>query len=289
MPEIKNPKIKTEEAYNLALNYAKSHYENFPVVSFLIPKLLQKDVAIIYWFARTADDLADEGDIPEETRLRNINSFENRLTNLLQGIYSDDFDKALNLTIKNKNLTHSLFYDLLSAFRQDVTKKRYEDFPELLDYSRRSANPVGRLILELFNIRNEEAFRYSDNICSALQFANFVQDTGVDYKKGRIYIPLDEMKNFKVDEKVFDLNGKNSNFISLMEYQVERIENMFTEGRKLLKFLNGRLRFEIAWTLLGGLEILKKTRLINYNVITERPVLNKKDFFILLCKAMVMR
>lgn len=281
--------IKTEDAYNSALKFAQSHYENFPVVSFLIPKHLQKHVAIIYWFARTSDDLADEGNVEDTVRLKNLEEFETRLANLLKGIYSDDFDKALSLTIKNKNLTPSLFFDLISAFKQDVTKKRYANFNEMLDYSRRSANPVGRLILELFNIRDNEAFRCSDLICSALQFANFIQDTCVDYKKGRIYIPLDEMEKYGVGENLFDLSEKNINFKELMKFQVERIENMFSEGRNLLKFLSGRLRFEIAWTLLGGMEILKKIKQIDYNVINERIVLHKSDFIILLCKALVTK
>lgn len=283
------PSIKTEDAYKSALSFAKSHYENFPVVSFLIPKQLQKHVAIIYWFARTADDLADEGNVPEETRLQNLNAFETRLTSLLNGVYTDDFDKALGATISEKKLTPSLFFDLLSAFKQDVTKKRYLNFGEMIDYSRRSANPVGRLILELFDIRDTEAFCLSDLICSALQFANFVQDTGVDFNKGRIYLPLDEMEKFGVGENLFDLNEKIGNFEELMKFQVDRIEKMFAEGRNLLKFLSGRLRFEIAWTLLGGMEILKKVKDINYNVIAKRPALKKSDFIILFCKAMVMR
>ena len=286
---FETPAIKTEDAYSSALDYAKSHYENFPVVSFLIPKNLQKHVAIIYWFARTADDLADEGEIAPEKRLQNLNEFEQRLTNLLNGIFNDDFDKALSLTISDRNLTSQLFYDLLSAFKQDVVKKRYTDFEEMLDYARRSANPVGRLILELFEIRDDEAFRYSDLICSALQFANFAQDTAVDFKKGRIYLPLDEMEKYGVGENLFDLNEKIINFKRLMKFQVERINSMFDEGRNLLKFLKGRLRFEIAWTLLGGVEILNKIELSDYNVISERPVLQKIDFVKLLCKALVIR
>lgn len=221
--------------------------------------------------------------------MKNLNGFENKLTNLLKGEFTDDFDIALNATITGKKLTPALFYDLLSAFKQDVTKKRYNNFEEMLNYSRRSANPVGRLILELFNIRDEKAFLYSDNICSALQFINFIQDTKIDFEKGRIYIPLDEMKMFNVSENLFESAGNNSNFTALIKYQVDRIEKMFFTGKNLLKYLNGRLKFEISWTLLGGLEILAKVKRIDYNVIAERPMLNKKDFFFLLCKAMVLK
>jgi phytoene/squalene synthetase len=182
-----------------------------------------------------------------------------------------------------------LFFDLISAFKQDVVKTRYASFEELADYARLSANPVGRLILELFDIRDSEAFRYSDMVCSALQYANFLQDTGVDFRKGRIYLPLNELEKFSVGENLFDLDEKNVNIKSLMKFQVDRIENLFTEGKNLLKSLRGRLRFEISWTILGGLLILEKIRQMDYNVVFKRPVLTKKDFFILLCKAMVMR
>ena len=148
----------------------------------------------------------------------------------MSGKEANDFFSALIHTIKTKNLTPQYFYSLLSAFKQDVIKTRYKNFNELQDYCKNSANPVGRLILELFDIRNEEANRYSDNICTALQLTNFLQDTSIDYKKGRIYYPLDEMRKFSVTEKSFELEN-NLKLKRLVEFNVERIQKLFDEGK----------------------------------------------------------
>ncbi len=268
-----------------SLSLSKIHYENFPVVSFLVPKHLRKDVAIIYWFARTADDFADEGNFLPEERLKKLNDFESRLTSLLKGNYEDDIESILNKTIKERNLTPKYFYDLLKAFKQDVVKKSYKSFGEVLDYCNYSANPVGRLILELNNIRDDEAFHYSDKICTALQLTNFYQDIKIDYLKGRIYLPEDEMARFVNEKKVFELNENNLNLKKLLKFNVARTKKMFEEGRGLLKFLNGRLKFEIKWTILGGEEILKKIERNDYRVLEERPKLNKFDFVKLLLYA----
>ena len=267
---------------NNALYLARNHYENFPVVSFLIPKKLRKDVAIIYWFARTADDFADEGNISSEVRLKNLNDFEERLTELLKGNCISDLELAMAKTIKERNLTPKYFYDLLKAFKQDVVKKSYKNFEELLEYCKYSANPVGRLILELNNIRNEEAFSLSDKICTALQLTNFYQDLKIDYEKGRIYLPEDEMAEYLIEKKVFELNENNLNLRKLLSRNINRTKKMFEEGSGLLKFLNGRLKYEIKWTILGGEEILKKIEKNNYNVLKYRPKLNKIDFVKLL-------
>ncbi len=268
-----------------SLSLSKIHYENFPVVSFLVPKHLRKDVAIIYWFARTADDFADEGNFLPEERLKKLNDFESRLTSLLKGNYEDDIESILNKTIKERNLTPKYFYDLLKAFKQDVVKKSYKSFGEVLDYCNYSANTVGRLILELNNIRDDEAFHYSDKICTALQLTNFYQDIKIDYLKGRIYLPEDEMARFVNEKKVFELNENNLNLKKLLKFNVARTKKMFEEGRGLLKFLNGRLKFEIKWTILGGEEILKKIERNDYRVLEERPKLNKFDFVKLLLYA----
>jgi squalene synthase HpnC len=260
------------------INFAKDHYENFPVVSFLIPRRLRKDVAIIYWFARTADDLADEGEIPADERLNNLNDFENRLTELLKGNFGNEYESILYRSIKEKNLTPSYFYDLLKAFKQDVVKKSYSDFDELLEYCSYSANPVGRLILELNNIRIEEAFCFSDKICTALQLTNFYQDTEIDFEKGRIYFPHDEMDHFGVEKKMFELKENSLNLKELLKFNINRTKRLFEEGRGLLPFLKGRLKYEIKWTIAGGEEILKKIEKEDYNVLTERPKLNKFEF-----------
>ena len=274
--------MKPDSAGEQAINLTKHHYENFPVASFLIPKHLRKDVAIIYWFARTADDFADEGNFLPEERLEKLNNFEIRLTDLIQENYKDDFEKELNKTIKEKNLTKQYFYDLLKAFKQDAVKKSYSNFEELLEYCKYSANPVGRLILELNNIRDIEAFGFSDKICTALQLTNFYQDLKIDYEKGRIYLPEDEMAEFMIGKKVFELSENSLNLKKLLKFSINRTRKMFEEGKGLLKFLNGRLKYEIKWTILGGEEILKKIEKNNYDVLIKRPKLNRFDFLKLL-------
>jgi len=281
---MKKVNQEISSAYNSALDFAKRHYENFPVVSLLIPKELRKHVAIIYWFARIADDFADEGDLSEDERLAHLNGFEKSFNDLLIGKFKSPFEEALHQTIKQKNLTSQLFFDLLTAFKQDVVKKRYENYDELLLYCRHSANPIGRLILELFNIRIEEAFYYSDKICTALQLTNFYQDIEIDYKKGRIYFPENEMELFKVTENIFAMKENNVNLKKLLRHNIERTQKMFDEGKNLLKFLSGRLKLEIRWTILGGETILQKIRKNDYNVFTKRPKLSKIDFVTLLIK-----
>jgi squalene synthase HpnC len=191
-------------------------------------------------------------------------------------------------TINEKKLTPNLFYDLLKAFKQDVVKKRYENFEQVLDYCKHSANPVGRLILELFNIRGEEYFILSDKICTALQLTNFYQDLLVDYQKGRIYLPIDEMQQYGVDEKTFELKENSLNLKQLLRHNISRTEEMFKEGKGLLKYLKGRLKFEIAWTIVGGEKILEKINDIDYNTINIRPKLNRTEYFTLALKSMFL-
>jgi squalene synthase HpnC len=276
-----------DSAYNEALEFAKNHYENFPVVSFLIPKKIRKDVAIIYWFARTADDIADEGNNLPEEKLKKLDKFENRFTELINGNYANPLELALYTTIESRNLTAQHFYNLLKAFRQDITKSRFKNFAELLAYCKNSANPVGRLILELNNIRDKDAFEYSDKICTALQLTNFWQDTAIDYERGRIYFPQDQMEKFNVVEMMFELKENNLKLKELLKYNVDETRRLFKEGRKLFGYLKGRLKFEIKWTVLGGEGILTKIEANNYNVLQQRPVLKKRDFLILLLKSFI--
>lgn len=264
--------------YTKALDFAKSHYENFPVVSFLVPKRLRKHVAIIYWFARIADDIADEGNEKPEVRLVKLDEFEQNFKQALDGKPGSDFLFALSETISDLNLTHKHFTDLIYAFKQDVVKKRYATYEELLNYCNHSANPVGRLILELFNVKNEEVYYYSDKICTALQITNFFQDTKVDFNKGRIYYPQDEMEIYGVSEKMFELNENNLNLQKLANFNVERARLLFNDGNNLLKLLKGRLKLEISWTVRSGEAILDKISKNNFDVLNKRPVLSKTDF-----------
>lgn len=277
--------MNKDSAYKSALQFAKSHYENFPVVSFLILKELRKHVAIIYWFARTADDFADEGNLSAEERLKRLNEFEENFNNLMKGNYKSEYAYALHQTIIEKKLNPQHFTNLLQAFKQDVIKKRYNNFDELLDYCRNSANPVGRLILELHDIRNEKANGYSDKICTALQLTNFLQDIDLDLQKGRIYIPEDESHHYDVSKNMFEDRKINLNFKQLIEFNVNRTQNLFDEGKNLINFLPGRLKFEIKWTILGGEAILEKIRKNNYEVF-RRPSLSKMDFVKLFFKSL---
>lgn len=272
-------------AYQKAIDFTKSHYENFPVISLFIPGELKKHIAIVYQFARQADDLADEGNANESERLANLQKYQNQLDDCLHGIYANDFWMALHKSILFFNLTQKNFYDLLSAFKQDVTIKRYESFDQLLNYCRRSANPVGRIILEIFGVYNETALNYSDAICTALQLTNFYQDVSIDILKRRIYIPVDEMKSYGVDENVFELKKNNTNFKMLLMHQVERASGLFLEGWKLIPFLPNNLKKQIIMTILGGEEILKKIKIIEYNVLEVRPELRKFDFIKIFFKA----
>ena len=278
-----------QAGYDEALRIAKTHYENFPVVSFLLPSSIRNDAAIVYWFARTADDFADEGNFDQSTRLINLDSFENRLTNLLNNETESNLEMALKNTIVSKNLSAENFFKLLKAFKQDVTKTRYANFDEVFEYCSCSANPVGRIMLELLNIRDEKAFYYSDKICTALQLTNFIQDSEIDFQKGRIYFPQDEMKRFNVTKSVFEMKKINLNFKKLVEFSVNRIQSFFDEGKNLLEFLSGRFRYEISWTIKGGEKILDKIRGADFDIFNERPILTKMDHLGILFRVLLNR
>ncbi len=279
--------MNIDVAYNDAIIFAKNHYENFPVISFLIRKELRKHIAIIYWFARTADDIADEGELNASERLQKIDELKYRLDELLNNKYSNHFEFALYSTINELKLSTINFYNLLKAFRQDITKTRYKNFNELLEYCENSANPVGRLILEVFNIQSEEAQRYSDAICTALQLTNFWQDTRVDFIKGRIYYPLEDMEKLNISEKMFELNENNFKLRQLVKQNVDKTADLYITGKNLFKYLKGRLKFEISWTVGGGEIILEKIRQNNYDVLNYRPSISKKELWNILVKTFI--
>lgn len=279
--------LSPNDAYLKAEEFAKSHYENFPVVSLFIKKEMRKHVAIIYWFARTADDIADEDNFTVEERLLKINNFNERLTHIVAGDYTDEYEHALYLTINERKLTPVYFSNLLKAFKQDIFQQKWNTFKDILDYCTNSANPVGRLILELYNVRDDKAFYYSDKICTALQLTNFYQDVSIDILKNRIYFPIDEIEKFGVKLKSFELNENNDNLKQLVKFNVERAGSFFREGENLLNYLTGRLQYEIKWTILGGRAILKKIIKSDYNVINIRPSLSKFDYFFLFLKSLM--
>lgn len=218
-----------------------------------------------------------------------LEEFESKLKSVLESLSANNLESALANTIITRKLTPENFYKLLKAFKQDVIKNRYNNFSEVMDYCSNSANPIGRILLELFNIRDEKAIHHSDKICTALQITNFIQDTSIDYKKGRIYYPLEDMEKFGITENLFEMKQINDNLKKLIEFSVERTQSLFNQGKPLLDFLTGSFRYEIAWTIAGGEEILKKIRGVDFDVFTKRPYLTKVDFLKVFFKAFIQR
>lgn len=219
-------------------------------------------------------------------RMENLELYKNHLSDSLEGNYKNSFWAALHNTINQFNLSPNYFYDLLSAFGQDIQTGRYNSFDDILNYCQRSANPVGRIILEFFNIRDEQSLKYSDAVCTALQLTNFYQDISIDIKKGRIYIPLDELVKFGVNENQFEFMQNNTNFEQLVGYQVGRAKNIFTVGRYLIDRLPGQLKRQIYMTILGGEMILGKIEKSGFDVINHRPKLSKFDYVIIFLKTL---
>jgi phytoene synthase len=260
------------------------HYENFPVASLLLPAGLREPVAIIYRFARSADDIADEGDDPPAARLAKLQAYHDALERL-DSPASPLFEDVAFL-VREHALPEALFHDLIDAFTQDVVKKRYADFAEVLDYCRRSANPVGRLLLELFKQTSETELEQSDAICTALQLVNFLQDVAVDYAKGRIYLPQDEMAAHGVSEAHLGEQRCDDAWRALMALQVERTRLLMQGGAPLGGALPGRIGLEIRATTQGGLRILEKIEAAAYDVFRRRPVLEWRDWPLLMLRAL---
>jgi squalene synthase HpnC len=262
------------------------HYENFPVASILMPRRLRKPVAAIYHFARAADDIADEGELSGNERLQQLDDFRDELIH----IGGDETPllplfKRLAVEIKEHDLPLFPFHDLLDAFAQDVVKKRYADFDELLDYCRRSANPVGNLLLHLYEEVTPVNVAYSDAICTALQLINFWQDVAKDYAIGRIYLPLDEMAQFGVREDQIGHGISDDKWHALMKFQVERARALMLQGAPLGSILGGRIGLEMRMIIAGGLRILDKLESADYDMFRQRPVLRPFDWVIMLLKS----
>jgi squalene synthase HpnC len=249
-----------ETAYRHCERLARSHYENFPVASWLLPRRLRRPIAVIYAFARTADDFADEGHYHTAQRLALLNGYGAKLQQLERGEVTDDpLFIALADVIARYQLPLQLFYDLLSAFAQDVTKKRYADFGELLDYCRRSANPVGRLLLHLSGNASAENLQLSDKICSALQLINFYQDLAQDFTENeRIYLPEEEMRRFGVGCEHFAVHSTEREMVALFRFQIERARQMMEQGAPLGRRLKGRFGLEIRLIIEGGLAVVER-------------------------------
>lgn len=280
-----------QNAYAECLHMAQSHYENFPVASRLLPKYLRLPIAVIYAFARRADDFADEGNLSNEERISALDDFSNKLDLIEQNkeldhsLIDDTTFIALADVIKRHQLPISLFHDLLTAFKMDVTKARYANFGEVMEYCRYSANPVGRLLLHLNNETSPQSLGQSDAICSALQLTNFLQDISQDLEESdRIYIPQDEMEQFGVSED--DIRNKVTNSASrkLISQQIRRTAKLMQSGAPLGKVLKGRMGLELRMTIMGGSRILYRLN-EQHNDVFSRPRLNKWDIAWVIWKA----
>lgn len=267
------------------------HYENFPVASLLLPARLREPVEAIYAFARSADDIADEGDAPAVERHRRLDDYHAALDAIERGEPPRDGELApmfarLARSIRAHGLPLELFRDLLDAFTQDIAKTRYADFAELADYCRRSANPVGRLLLHLYRAATPDNLRLSDHICTSLQLINFWQDVAIDRDKRRIYLPLDEMARFGVTEAELDAARCDDGWRALMAFQVQRARAMMLDGAPLARRLPGRVGWELRLMVLGGLRILERIEAADYDVFRRRPTLDRGDWLRLAWRAL---
>lgn len=267
------------------------HYENFPVASLLLPAHLREPVEAIYAFARSADDIADEGDAPPAERLARLAAYRRELGAIARGEPVHDSTLAplferLARNMARHRLPPEPLHDLLDAFAQDVVCKRYADFAALGDYCRRSANPVGRLLLHLYAAATPDNLRMSDDICTSLQLINFWQDAAVDWDKARIYVPADELARFGVAEAHFAEQRCDEAWRRLMAFQVDRARVMMLRGAPLARRLPGRIGWELRLVVLGGLRILERIEQAGYDVFRRRPDLGRGDWLLLAWRAL---
>ena len=262
------------------------HYENFPVASLLMPARLRPAVRAIYRFARTADDIADEGDAAPARRLAELAELQAVLDRIDSG--GDGGWPDLAAAVRAHALPTAPLRDLLSAFAQDVTVKRYATYDTLLDYCRRSANPVGRLLLALFRVDDPPAAEWSDRICTGLQLANFWQDVAVDWAKGRLYLPQEELARFAVAESAVDAGGRDPHWRELMRAQTDRARRMLESGAPLTRRLPGRIGWELRLVIQGGLRILERIDRADGDVFRRRPRLRASDWMLMAARSLAM-
>jgi phytoene synthase len=273
---------ETAGAYHYCEELARAHYENFPVASRLLPTRMRPHVAAIYAFARIADDMADEGARPARERLADLDDWERRLDTALgpeplpREAHGDVF-LALRESIRTCRLPPQLFRDLLSAFRQDVTTTSYETWDAVLDYCRRSANPVGRLVLRVAGYDDRGLDTASDAVCTALQLANFWQDLAIDWRKGRLYVPESIWQSAGADTGDLDSGRITPAWRAALADVAARTRALFAAGRPVCDGVRGRLRYELRATWLGGTTILDKLESGGFDVFTRRPRLTKSD------------
>jgi squalene synthase HpnC len=254
------------------------HYENFPVASRMVPARYRGAIVAIYRFARTTDDIADEGDADAPTRLAALGRYSDALDAIERGetpaLLSD-----LAQVVRAHALPLAPFHDLLSAFAQDVTVHRYRTFADLLDYCRRSANPIGRLLLLLYGVGAREHLDAGDAICTALQLTNFWQDVASDYRRGRIYLPLEDLAHFGVDETHIREGRADEKWRALMAFETARARAMLASGRPLARALPFRLGLELKAVIAGGLRVLDCIDRLHGDVFKAPPRLQVLDWF----------
>jgi squalene synthase HpnC len=272
-----------------------NHYENFPVASFLLPRRLRQAVLNIYRFARSADDIADEGEASDAERLHALQTYRDALNACATPPVERPADLHTTLdaifiplgqTIVDHQLPLQPFEDLLSAFEQDIVQKRYVDQTALNHYCARSANPVGRLMLHLYGAIAQDTLDQSDAICTALQRINFLQDVAIDWQKSRIYLPQQELNRFGITEDTIANGQTSSDWKALMQEQVTACRALLHFGQPLGKRLPGRIGLELRLIVQGGLRILEKLEHIEFDVFRHRPTLGAYDWALMLTRAL---
>ena len=261
------------------------HYENFPVASLLCPARFRPPIAAIYHFARTADDIADEGNATPAERLADLTAYRADLSAASQGqAVSDRWPNvfaALGPILQEWKLPLPLLTDLLSAFEQDIVQTRYNNKAELLDYCRRSANPIGRLLLHLYGVQDAEALKQSDCICTALQLINFWQDLSEDIPRGRIYLPTDMQAKHGVSEAELQSQQISSNTRALVADSVNWACELMRQGAPLVKKVPGRAGWELRLVVQGGLRIAERIEQLDFATLKQRPVIGKRDALVM--------
>ena len=261
------------EAYEFCARVARSHYENFTIASWLMPRAMRKHMYAIYAYARMADDFADEEHNPVK-----LDEWERELDFAYADAPRHQVFVALTDTARRFDIPREPFADLLRAFRSDLDFRGFETIDDLLGYSRYSANPVGRLVLYLFGYRDAERQALSDQVCSGLQLVNFWQDVAVDLEKGRVYLPRQDMARFRVSFEDLRLHNANSSFVALMRHEVARARELLMAGAPLAATVDKRLSRDIMMFAGGGLAILRAIEQADYDVFRRRPSLGKLDY-----------
>jgi squalene synthase HpnC len=287
-PQSVAPAPTPSDAAAYCQKLATSHYENFPLVSFLLPRDLHQHFYNIYAYCRWADDLGDEvGDKTKSLEL--LKWWRGELNDCFEGRTKHPVFVALASTIDEFSIPRQPFEDLISAFEQDQTVTEYQTFDQLRDYCRRSADPVGRLVLYLCRQYTDQNVADSDSICTGLQLANFWQDVARDYAIGRIYLPREDYERFGYRREDFDTHTSNPGFLELMKFEVDRAREFLTNGLPLVKRLPGKLQIDIDLFARGGLRILERIERIHYRVWETRPKVTKWDAVGLLCGAILRK